>query len=503
MENFAKGPLMLPTIDQVQQILRALLNLEGFELRIIKSDPQCQTLLNNPSYKFSDGDRTAFGLLADKSLDNGNVMGAHYINEGLNLLFGTKDSPIYSRVVAHEFFHALFNGHVDDKSYPQFFELMKHDSLDTPMSIMETALPYDPSRFDGRLGLLDMIMVQLSKHLSEKNGGGAEFEKIRECTEVLQDFREMYKSLGCQEISPEQLKSMLALKTTLGKALSTTPESTLGTMTTSTPESMTTSTPPATATTPVPSESEGIMNKELSDKIATQILIETCAIVIGSIAKLSLSAVIEDEKKQDAIASFSENFARLVTIAAFINPNTALQSLLFPAMVSSYKAVEASAEGRGFTPPSELMKNAVTGVIGSEAQERIVQTYANTPGYLKLMATQFAFISAIHLASNLMENEEKDQLSYSKSLTLGFVTALYSAVLRGACSFLEKKIRRSTAGQEGGSMTSASEIELGGVQTQVSDLVLASGRLDSPAPAPAPAQTSAPAPASTQPPKSR
>ena len=117
-----------------------------------------------------------------------------------------------------------------------------------------------------------------------------------------------------------------------------------------------------------------------------------------------------------------------------------MQSLALPALISSYKTLEASAQKIGFTPPSEAFKKMIEGAIGGEAQEKIAEIYQNTPEYAKLMAKQLAFVSAIHLIGNLIANDQENRLSLSESLILSATTGLYSSVVRAGFHYLEKKI---------------------------------------------------------------
>ena len=171
-----------------------------------------------------------------------------------------------------------------------------------------------------------------------------------------------------------------------------------------------------------------------------------------------------------------------MAIGVLVNKDAALQSLALPALVSSYKTLEASAEKIGLTTPSEALKKMTEGVIGSEAQERVAEIYQNTPEYAKLIAKQFAFVSAIHFLGNLIEDDRENKLTYSQSLILSSTTALFSAVVRAGFHYLENKIgnyfqvRNSGAQTLPASQTADSIMEQGAQMAVNGDLVTASHR---------------------------
>ena len=419
IEKLADGKFFLPNILQLQKMIGALLDpnfRELFEARRFK-DSNC----SRPP--FNDAGSMREGLVTPRVL-NSNVEGRHIVGAGTNILYASPFSPFFNRVSSHEHFHSSFSGHVDE-NFPQLLSLLDLDSKDMPISIMKKKLTMD-QWLDNRFGVLDYFLAAIAKNQAYKKGGVQEFEKYKNCTEELKDLVELLKQYNCSLTTPiaSDPTSNQALTSTLDPASTLAPTST-----------------PIPTSTPKSKESEGGVSGNLSDKIATQAKIESSAIFLGFLTKLILIKASQlNEEERDMASSWVENISRIIAIGVAYGSDAAFQSLALPALVSSYKTLEVSAEEMGFTRPSEALKKMTEGAIGSEARERIAEIYKNTPEYAKLMATQFAFVSAIHFLGNLIEDDRENKLTYSQSLMLSSTTALFSAVLRAGFHYLEKKI---------------------------------------------------------------
>jgi hypothetical protein len=367
----------------------------------------------------------AFGLAADQRLA-GKHLGVHFTGEGLNFFYGTK-SILLNRVLLHETLHSLFPNHVDER-FPQLLPLLQAENDEIPMSIMGKLLPAN-KWFDDRIGLIDLILIKLTQHLSIESGGLEQFAKYKNCTEDFTEFLKRLKEYNCTEIAPpSQIKSGIS-DSTMPPLLTSKPDSALDQSTTSLLQ-----TDSVFSTTPAPTKDPASVSlnlNSLSDKIMLPLSIEAGAIFLGFLSRIMLlkSEDLKGEDK-DAISSLTETTSRISGIGIIFGKEAVLQTLALPLLVTTLKMIEAGGEKMGYTPPSELINKSVEALIGSQAQDRISEIYKNTPEYAKSMAKQFAFVSAIYFFGNLIADDKENRLSYSESLMLSSITALGSSALR-------------------------------------------------------------------------
>jgi len=492
MEKSAGSTFLSPEVSEMLKIIKVLSEIDGFDVRRFKP--------NTVQPPYSNAGHNTFGFASNQSLVYQHLA-TYNPQEGSFVFFGNRITPLFDKVPKTLVLNSIFPHYVDD-GFPQFDRLLQAQNQDNPISIMRKFVETG-NKLDDRLGAIDLMLIKLTQHLSIKNGGSENFAKYAKDTEDFKDFLRIFMEKNCSDRVPSQLPPRVGYNSTFAHVEATpTIGGNFSGKVTSFPEFESFETPspeqldypdstPISAplkSTPKPQRLNPetiakITGDTLLDKMVMLSAIEVAAISVGFLNKLMLLKVDElNEKQKNVLSSWLENFSRIIGIGNVYGKDAVLPILALPILVSSYKTLEASAEKIGLTPPSEALKKMTEGVIGSEAQERITEIYQNTPEYAKLIAKQFAFVSAIHFLGNLIEDDRENKLTYSQSLILSSTTALCSALARVGFNYLENKIGNYFQVRDSGAQTppasqTADSIMERGVQPAVNgDLVTASHR---------------------------